>query len=642
MSVVGPSVVVMAEQFDHQHRGGDSVPTVIELYPDAGRCGLPALFSGVSPSRVPRRADGAEPVLPTSLARGSGRAAVGTLVDHSRSSESHTERALVGLIRHTQGLDLDERLAQHTTDEHLFSLLTRIDLDQIDDPALVEAAAAADRLEAAAHALKLRAAATLAGRVSMTSAALADHTQGPAGVAGDELTLRLRTSAKAGADLVRRGKALAGHLCATGDALAAGRINAARAQVIVDGLEHVAWEIAAAVEDLVLPRAAHRTPAQLRSDVAKALIAVDATAAEVRARQRAASRRVTRPRAENDQTASMRIEGPAADVLALDLALDATARAAKASGDQRTIDQLRFDSLAGIAHHALTTGHLGDPATGTRLATTNGHLPRIHITMGLDQLLPQSAAGSTDAAGTATGGRRASGTTTTNRDGRSGTAAAAAPQSCACACAGGKAAAGESAAGSESAAAGELSWPPQLPGERLTGEAVPELAGYGPITPATARALAAGGIWSRIVTDPLSGAVLDVGTTRYRPTRAMAEHVVARDRTCVRPGCTHQARACQLDHTYPYDHAQPEAGGRTGVANLGPLCSRDHQTKTHAGFHVTQPEPGIFEWMTPTGHRYRRERDGTTRPLSHKPPPDWADPPPDGDDALPGYGPPPF
>lgn len=624
---------------------------VIELYPDAGRCGPPAVFSAVSPTRAPHRADGAEPVLPTNLARGSGRATVGTLVDHSRSSESHAERALVGLIRHTQGLDLGERLAQHTTNEHLFGLLTRMDLDQIDDPALVEAAAAADRLEAAAHALKLQAAATLAGRVSMTSAALANHTQGPAGVAGDELTLRLRTSAKAGADLVRRGKALAGHLCATGDALAAGRITAARAQVIVDGLEHVAWEVAAAVEERVLPQAPDRTPAQLRSDVAKALIAVDATAAEERARQRAKTRRVTRPRAENDQTASMRIEGPAADMLALDLSLDASARAAKAAGDERTIDQLRFDTLAGVARHALVSGHFGDPAAGSPLATTNGQLPRIHVTMGLDQLLPQSAAGSKAAASTATGGRRASGPTTTNSDGRSGTATAAAPQPCACAGAGGgsgSSAAGKSASGSGSAAAGELSWPPQLPGERLTREAVPELAGYGPITPATARALAAGGIWSRIVTDPLSGAVLDVGTTRYRPTRAIAEHVIARDRTCVRPGCTHQASSCQLDHTYPYNHSHPEEGGPTSVANLGPLCSRDHQVKTHAGFLLTQPEPGVFEWRTPTGHYYRRERDGTTRPLTHRPPADGGDPSPHGDaaaecdDPPPGYGPPPF
>lgn len=603
MSVVGHSVVVMAQEFDHQHRRDHSVPMVIELYPEVGRCGPRAVFCGTPSARAPHRAGCPEPALPTDLTRGSGRAAMGTVVDHSRSSESHAERTLVGLIRHTQGLDLDERLVQHTTDEHLFGLLTRMDLDQIDDPALVEAAAAADRLESAAHALKLRAAAALAGRTSMTSAALAHHTQGPAGVAGDELTLRLRTSAKAGADLVRRGKALAGHLCATGDALAAGRIDAARARVIVDGLEHVGWEVAAAVEDRVLPPAPNRTPAQLRSDVAKALIAVDATAAEERARQRATCRRVTRPRAEHDETASMRIEGPAADVLALDLALDASARSAKASGDQRTIDQLRFDSLAGIAHHALATGHLGDPGTGTRLAGTKGHLPRIHVTMGLDQLLPPAAAGTPAA-------------TESRPDAHADSGPDAGP--------------------------GELRWPPALPGERLRTEAVPELAGYGPITPATARALAAGGIWSRIVTDPLSGAVLDVGSARYRPTRAIAEHVIARDRTCIRPGCTHQARSCQLDHTIPYNHAQPESGGRTSVANLGPLCGRDHQVKTHTGFRVTQTEPGIFEWTTPTGHHYRRERDGTTTPLSHKPPPDRDQPPPDCEDLSLGYDPPPF
>ena len=613
----------MAQTFDHEQRRGASVPVVIELYPQAGRL-QPRVVGDISSSTRPVRCAGTA----TDARPGSRTGPVGAVVDCTRSRDSRAERALVGMIRHTQGLDLDERLAQHTTDERLFGLLRGMDLDQIDDPALVEAAAAADRLEAAAHALKLQAAATLAGRVSMTSAALADHTNGPAGIAGDELTLRLRTSAKAGADLVRRGKALAGHLCATGDELAAGRIDAARARVIVDGLEHVDWEAAAAVEAQVLPKAPDRTPAQLRSDVAKALIAVDANAAEQRARRRAKTRRVTRPRAEHDQTASMRIEGPATDVLALDLSLDASARAAKAGGDERTIDQLRFDALAGVAHHALATGHFGDPAAGSPLATTNGQLPGIHITMPLDQLLPQAASGgrgSPGAAGDTSGqGIGASGS---GGDDCQGTAVAdAPPELC--------------------SSPGALLWPPALPGERLCLEAVPELAGYGPITPATARALAAGGIWNRIVTDPLSGAVLDVGTTRYRPTRAIAEHVIARDRTCVRPGCTHQASTCQLDHTYPYNHADPDSGGPTSVTNLGPLCSRDHLTKTHAGFQVSQPEPGVFEWTTPTGHHYRRERDGSTTPLSHRGPPGSAYPPgspyPPGNPDPPDLGPPPF
>ncbi|UFU05160.1 hypothetical protein [Ruania halotolerans] len=57
------------------------------------------------------------------------------------------------------------------------------------------------------------------------------------------------------------------------------------------------------------------------------------------------------------------------------------------------------------------------------------------------------------------------------------------------------------------------------------------------------------------------------------------------------------------------------------MTNLGSLCIRDHLLKTHGNFTVEQVEPGIFEWRTPSGHRYRRERDGSTVLLSHCGPP---------------------
>src|SRR5699024_797129 len=155
--------------------------------------------------------------------------------------------------------------------------------------------------------------------------------------------------------------------------LARGTIDARRARVIADGLDHVAWQVAMAVEDQVLPRAADRTIAQLRSDVSRALIAVDADEAARRARERVSKRRVSRPKAETDGMASMRLEGPAADVLALDTALHATAKSAKAAGDERSLDQLRFDALAGIAHRALATGYFGDSRDGRSLATSGGH-----------------------------------------------------------------------------------------------------------------------------------------------------------------------------------------------------------------------------------------------------------------------------
>ncbi|WP_168211895.1 HNH endonuclease signature motif containing protein [Ruania zhangjianzhongii] len=520
-------------------------------------------------------------------------------------ADSVAERALVDLIGAHQVLPVDERLARRSVDSQLFALLSQLDTEVADEATLVEAAAAADRVEAAAHAVKLRAAAALSRRQAMRPAALAQREATQRDVAGDELAVRLRTTVRAGMDLVRRGKALEEALFATGDALARGVIDAARARVIVDGLEHVSAEVAATVESRVLGRAPERTVAQLRSDVAKALVAVDADEAAERARYRASQRRVSRPRALPDGIASMRLEGPAADVLALDVALQAAARAAKAAGDGRCVDQLRFDALAGIAHHGLATGCLGGTGAGLPLGSQHGHRPTIAVTIPLDQLLPPAQTSGTN--GATPDGWTASGDTTGGGTTGGGTT-------------GGGTAGGGGASRDQSGAPpveDDGAWPPPLPGQHLHPGQVPSLEGYGPISPLAARALAAGGDWIRIVTDPLTGAVLDVGHTRYRPTQAMVEHILARDRTCARPGCSHRASECQLDHTQEWNHDNPDHGGTTAVSNLGPLCPRDHTVKTHGDFHLTQTEPGTFEWTTPTGHRYRREPDGTTTSLTH-------------------------
>ncbi|WP_248259467.1 DUF222 domain-containing protein, partial [Georgenia sp. EYE_87] len=81
-------------------------------------------------------------------------------------------------------------------------------------------------------------------------------------------------------------------------------------------------------------------------------------------------------------------------------------------------------------------------------------------------------------------------------------------------------------------------------GEEVGGEPVPAayLEGYGPITPDLARALAAGGTWRRLITDPVTGTVTHLGRSVYRPPAALQALVRARDVTCVRPACTHPAR----------------------------------------------------------------------------------------------------
>ena len=67
------------------------------------------------------------------------------------------------------------------------------------------------------------------------------------------------------------------------------------------------------------------------------------------------------------------------------------------------------------------------------------------------------------------------------------------------------------------------------------------------------------------------------------------------------PGCSARAEACDLDHTAEWDRDD----GPTADHNLGPLCRRHHQVKTHGGFRLRQVEPGVFEWTTPLGRRYR-------------------------------------
>ena len=135
-----------------------------------------------------------------------------------------------------------------------------------------------------------------------------------------------------------------------------------------------------------------------------------------------------------------------------------------------------------------------------------------------------------------------------------------------------------------------------------------DLAGFGPISAEQARAFAAGGAWRRIVTDPLSGTVLDVGRTRYRPPRPLVEHVMARDHVCVAPGCPIPAGRCDIDHTTEY-HGVPANGSAapdtTSADNLGTLSRRCHRIKTDGGFTLRQVAPGVFEWRTPAGLGYR-------------------------------------
>ncbi|HET6752823.1 MAG TPA: HNH endonuclease signature motif containing protein [Jiangellaceae bacterium] len=110
---------------------------------------------------------------------------------------------------------------------------------------------------------------------------------------------------------------------------------------------------------------------------------------------------------------------------------------------------------------------------------------------------------------------------------------------------------------------------------------------------------------------------------------------MARDRTCRWPGCDRPATVAEIDRTTPY----PD--GATAADDLGPFCKSHHIGKHHSRWRVRQPEPGRFEWISPTGHTYTVEPE-PLGPVHDPPEPDRA---PDGDTVLDrdtGLDPPPF
>jgi Domain of unknown function (DUF222) len=126
-----------------------------------------------------------------------------------------------------------------------------------------------------------------------------------------------------------------------------------------------------------------------------------------------------------------------------------------------------------------------------------------------------------------------------------------------------------------------------------------ELAGYGPITADTARAIAADSMLRRMVTDPLTGNTLDLGLRSYRPSAALQRLIEATHPTCTMPGCSRPSIHCEIDHRHEHHD-----GGRTDKCNLKPLCKMHHQMKTKGRWRVDQNPDGSETWTSYLGHTY--------------------------------------
>ena len=85
----------------------------------------------------------------------------------------------------------------------------------------------------------------------------------------------------------------------------------------------------------------------------------------------------------------------------------------------------------------------------------------------------------------------------------------------------------------------------------------------------------------------------------YRPSKALADFVRARDLTCRWPGCDAPATHCELDHTIPYAN-----GGKTHAANIKCYCKLHHLLKTFWGWTEKQLADGTLILTSPTGQTH--------------------------------------
>ncbi|MBC7291667.1 MAG: DUF222 domain-containing protein [Actinotalea sp.] len=456
----------------------------------------------------------------------------------------------------------------------------------LDAASLVEVVAAFERVAAWARAGAARAAALL------TELPETRPTWPPgAGVVAEQCTastdvsLRLGITRHGAQALVDVGRALAGPLRQTGEALESGEVDWEKARALVELLRDAPLAVSVEVEAAVLPLAAALTRPQLVRAAQRALLRVDhRDAAERHARARG-RRYVGRPRILPDGMAAMTAVLPAEAAVRLDACLQAAAVSARRGGDGRSTDQLRADALDTLARSAWDAGWIG-PAPAPRGGSC-GRDEDAGASAGIAAAAAWSPSGPTrptaPAADAVVGARadlvpdpRAVGPTTPFTSG--GAEPIRLAQN-----------AGRGTLVSVTVGLGTLLGLDDRPGE---------LAGYGPINADVARLLSVDGTWRRLVVDEPSGALLDVDRRHYRPPDRIVEHVRQRNRTCVFPTCSVPSASCQLDHTVPFPH------GPTAADNLGPLCSAHHQLKTHGGFRLEQPEAGSFVVRTPTGHVY--------------------------------------
>jgi hypothetical protein len=433
-------------------------------------------------------------------------------------------------------------------------------LGRLSDDELCGFLAAQRRLASRAAGAELAAAAELAARRAGPDGRPGEHVE-------EELAAVLTLTRSAAAILAAQAAAMV-LLPGVAAALAAGRIDAAKARVFANETACLDEIAAAAIAASVLPDASGMTTGQLREALRREILAYDPQAA-IRRRQKAEKDARVETWAEASGTGAIagRDLAPAA-VIQADKSLDGDARWLKQHGVPGTHDQLRAEAmiarLTGRPLASLVSGRAASaPATAQPVSAAGS----VNLTMpasawlGLSDLPGEIAGYGAADAGTcrdlaaalaAHAGARWC-VTLTDRNGR------AVAHGCA------RAGPGPPGAGGLSGTIALRSWLTRI----------------------------------KIATLESGACSHRRESAAYQPPPSLRHLIKVRSRRCGYPGCRRPATRTDDDHTIPFHQ-----GGRTCECNLHPLCRRHHRAKQAVGWHLSQPEPGILIWKLPSGRRF--------------------------------------
>ena len=385
--------------------------------------------------------------------------------------------------------------------------------------------------------------------------------------------------------------------------LRAGTVSLYRALRVVAETRELDDDVLSDLESAVLAPAPDGSIASQRlfaSRLQRCVRSADGRSGEER-RRAATRRRSVQGRIVDDGMGTFTVVAPAERVVGVLDRVDALARAARAAGDPRSLDQLRSDFLCDLVLFGIVpaatcgasscTGapgpegsEPGGPGVGSFGPNSFGPNPSAPLPLGPNPFGPNPS------------GPRPS------ADGPSGSPVAGGPY-------GAGPSAGHAHDGPRSGVdARFLSGAPPavvrivVPFEVAVGlsDAACELPGHGWVTAAHARAImtAPGSVWQRLAVDVDSGRALELSTDRYTPTREMIEHVKAVDGVCRAPGCQVPAQRCDWDHLVPWPK------GPTRVSNGDSLSRGCHNGKTAGVWDVRRVDDDGIQWTSIAGRDY--------------------------------------